>query len=389
MFYSSGNVRKRKDKKGQPWQGVLRYKKGDKWHEVKKSFSSAKSKGEAQTMLKAWWDDMEKKAQQDLKDKPETTVADAIRVFLKRQHDLGILSNGTFQRQMSQVENAIEPYFDGMDFYSITRNDVSDYIHETSLRYSAQAVRNYYSLILKTYKEAIRNGQIETNPCELQNLPKIPEHRINYLDLEGRKKFLAQINQLEPSDYRYIVGMLAYYTGMRASEIAALQWSDINFAVNRIYVTKAASTIKDAHGKNIVEIKQTKSKAGKRSIPLAPQAKEALLNYLDGKEPKPTDTILEKKRCNPSNLCGCFLSWSRSRGIIGVLGKPITLHGLRHTFATVAVQSNADIKSLASMLGHSRADITLNIYASDDEQAKEQAMNNIAAFWNNEEVNDF
>ena len=96
---------------------------------------------------------------------------------------------------------------------------------------------------VKTYKEAIRNGQIETNPCELQNLPKIPEHRINYLDLEGRKKFLAQINQLEPSDYRYIVGMLAYYTGMRASEIAALQWSDINFAVNRIYVTKAASTI--------------------------------------------------------------------------------------------------------------------------------------------------
>ena len=70
------------------------------------------------------------------------------------------------------------------------------------------------------------------------------------------------------------------------------------------------------------------------------------------------------------------------------MGKPITLHGLRHTFATIAVQSNADIKSLSSMLGHARADITLNVYASDDEDAKTQAMNNITAFWNSEEEND-
>ena len=390
MYYTSGNVRKRKDKKGQPWQGVLRHKDDNgEWHEVKKSFSQAKSKGEAQAMHKAWWDQMEKEAaQKELRDRPQTTVVDAIRVYLERQHVMGILSTATFQRQYSQVHFAIEPYLGQNDFYTLTRKDVSDYIHEVSKKYSAQAVRNYFSIILKTYKDAVRNGLISKNPCDLQELPKIPDHRINYLDKEGRKKFLASINQLDPSDYRYIVGMLAYYTGMRASEIAALEWGDINFAVDRIFVNKAASAVKDEHGRNVVEIKQTKSSAGKRTIPISLQVKEALLNYLGDNEPRSSDYVLDKDHRNPSNLCGCFLSWSRSRGIIGVLGKPITLHGLRHTFATVAVQSNADIKSLSSILGHARADITLNIYASDDEDAKTQAMNNLAAFWTHEEEND-
>lgn len=391
MYYSSGNVRKRKDKPGQPWQGVLRHKDEDgKWHEVKKSFSQAKTKGEAQALHKEWWDEMEEKAAiENRRIRPQTTVPDAIRKYLDRQHVMGIISNGTFQKQLSQVEYAIEPYLGDKDFYTLTRNDVSEYIHEASRKYAAQSVRNFYSLIAKTYKEAMQNDEIRSNPCELQNLPKLAEHQINYLDYEGRKKFLTEINELDHSDYRYILGMLAYYSGMRASEIAALQWGDINFAVKRINVTKAASNIKDKNGKNIVEIKQTKTKAGKRSIPLSPQAEQALLNYLGDKEPKATELILDNKHNNPSNLCGCFLSWTRSKGIIGVLGKPITLHGLRHTFATIAVQSNADIKSLASMLGHSRADMTLNIYASDDEQAKTQAMNNIAAFWDNEKANDF
>ena len=391
MYYSSGNVRKRKDKPGNPWQGVLRHKdENGKWHEVKKSFSQAKTKGEAQALLNDWWNDMEKKAKKNsAQKKPKVTVTSAIRKYLNRQFVMGIISNGTYQKQLSQVEYAIEPFLGDKDFYTLTRNDVSEYIHEASKKYSAQSVRNFFSLIAKTYKEAKKNELIDSNPCELQSLPKIPDHQINYLDHEGRKKFLTEINQLDHSDYRYIVGMLAYYTGMRASEIAALQWNDINFAVDRINVNKAASNVKNDVGRNVVEIKQTKTRAGKRSIPLSPQAKEALLNYLGDKEPKPNDTVLDSKHLNPSNLCGCFLSWTRARGIIGVLGKPITLHGLRHTFATIAVQSNADIKSLASMLGHSRADMTLNIYASDDEQAKTQAMNNIAAFWDNEKANDF
>ena len=390
MYYSSANVRKRTDKKGNPWQGVLRHKdQNGKWHETKKSFASAKSKGEAQVMLNEWRTEMEAAAQAGLHERPETTVIDAVKGYLARQYDLGKLSTGTYQKQVRQVENAIEPYFADQDFYTLTRTQVSEYVHDASLRYCAQSVRNYYSLLGKTYKNAVRNGEIDHNPCDMVELPEIQEHKINYLDQEGRRKFLTAINQLNHNDYRYIAGMIAYYTGMRASEICALQWGDINFAVGRISVSRAASTVKDKHNRNIVQVKRTKTRAGKRTIPLTPQLRQILLDYLDNRDVKPSDGVLEAKRANPSNLCGCFLSWTRSKGIIGVLGKPITLHGLRHTFATIAVQSNADIKSIASMLGHARADMTLNVYASDDEQAKSLAMESISAFWQTEEETDF
>lgn len=58
----------------------------------------------------------------------------------------------------------------------------------------------------------------------------------------------------------------------------------------------------------------------------------------------------------------------------------MTMHGLRHTFATLGVQSGMDIKSLSSILGHSSAAMTLDIYASDDEQAKKLAMKRFRLF---------
>ena len=49
-------------------------------------------------------------------------------------------------------------------------------------------------------------------------------------------------------------------------------------------------------------------------------------------------------------------------------------HDLRHTFATAAITSGADVKSVSSILGHANAAMTLNIYASADAEAKRRAM---------------
>ena len=84
-----------------------------------------------------------------------------------------------------------------------------------------------------------------------------------------------------------------------------------------------------------------------------------------------------------------FQKWAKRNELISVLEKPITFHGLRHTFATMAVQSKMDIKSLASILGHKDATMTLNIYASDDEQAKQYNIQNLAAMLQDEMDSDF
>lgn len=61
---------------------------------------------------------------------------------------------------------------------------------------------------------------------------------------------------------------------------------------------------------------------------------------------------------------------SESFGLIGTQGRSVTFHDLRHSFATRAVAAAADIKAVSSVLGHTNAAMTLNVYADADPASK-------------------
>ena len=63
--------------------------------------------------------------------------------------------------------------------------------------------------------------------------------------------------------------------------------------------------------------------------------------------------------------------------------KPKGFHSLRHTFATRAVECWIDIKSLADILGHKNATITLNRYAHSMMDYKKSMMNKIGNIYKN------
>lgn len=57
----------------------------------------------------------------------------------------------------------------------------------------------------------------------------------------------------------------------------------------------------------------------------------------------------------------------------GTQNKPVTFHGLRHTYATLLIQNGMDITTVSSLMGHSKTSITLNRYASTRDQQKHAA----------------
>ena len=77
---------------------------------------------------------------------------------------------------------------------------------------------------------------------------------------------------------------------------------------------------------------------------------------------------------SPHSLWREWKAISKSLGLVGMEGKPPAFHDLRHTFATAAIKSGADVKSVSSILGHANAAMTLNIYANADAEAKRRAM---------------
>lgn len=90
----------------------------------------------------------------------------------------------------------------------------------------------------------------------------------------------------------------------------------------------------------------------------------------------------------PSSVCGGFLRWAQDNNVLSSVGKAISLHSLRHTYASCCIHFGMDVKNLAAVLGHAKADITLNVYASDDEQVKQAAIKSVAAALAEEEAGD-
>ena len=92
-------------------------------------------------------------------------------------------------------------------------------------------------------------------------------------------------------------------------------------------------------------------------------------------EPAETSYILTgtDRFMHPGTLCRQWKSVAELLGLKGSEGRRVTFHDLRHTWATVAVASGVDIKTVASNLGHANAAMTLNIYASADPDAKRHA----------------
>lgn len=92
-------------------------------------------------------------------------------------------------------------------------------------------------------------------------------------------------------------------------------------------------------------------------------------------EPAETSYILTgtDRFMHPGTLCRQWKSVAELLGLKGSEGRRVTFHDLRHTWATVAVASGVDIKTVASNLGHANAAMTLNIYASADPDAKRRA----------------
>jgi integrase/recombinase XerD len=139
---------------------------------------------------------------------------------------------------------------------------------------------------------------------------------------------------------------LLYATGMRASEIIALNLSDINLEVSFVR----------CFGKGSKE----------RVVPIGRAAMDALKEYLEEGRPKITskdkEAIFLDRNGGRLTRSGLWLILKKYVKKSGVKGKT-SPHTLRHSFATHLLEKGADLRSVQEMLGH--ADIaTTQIYTS-------------------------
>ena len=169
--------------------------------------------------------------------------------------------------------------------------------------------------------------------------------------------FIKAIEKL-PLRQRLIYTLLLT-TGMRRGECFGLQWADVDVDNAVIYVRRNVTHIPRVG--NVIG--DTKTEMGARALPLTTKVVDLLTQYRAKKNPTDdaylfhaADSLYRPQ--NPTYITKHMSKFMKRMGL-----PAMSPHDLRHTCATLLIQSGADIKSVQDILGHADASTTLNFYA--------------------------
>lgn len=287
----------------------------------------------------------------------------------------------TFLRYECAINNYIlTDRISSYNIKKITARELQNFINEkkkkqsrmTKSTLSSSTVNIIITVLKLAFSYAVEFDLIKVNPCD--KIKRITNNRekkeVLAFTVHEQVKIEKYIDSLNNPEYYGII--LCLYTGLRIGELLALEWQDIDLNKGIMTKRKTLYTTKNEKGEWYYEINVPKTKSSIRQIPLP--------NFIHTK-------LIELKKISKSNFVvskkdGSIMQSKLLRWRFGELTKKISVrrlnfHSLRHTFATRALESGMDVKTLAEIMGHANASITLNIYAHSMIEHKKNMMNNL------------
>ena len=358
MQYASGSVARSSSGKG--WRAVLRWKDSDGvWRNTTRSLKGAKTKREARAMLK---DLMESAPEPPKSPIPLYAYSAA---YIERKSALKAIQPATATDYRKSI-NGWKPYLEDMALSEVTPRAIEDALTAMLEDASAQTVLKRYVALKMVLEHAVKTHELAENPMEHVPRPRPMPSTPNALlgeDLQRLKERLPSL-PMKP----WVVGVaLCLYAGLRAEEACGLQPADIDLDGRVGWVRRA---IGYARGGDYVAPPKNRKP---RDFPICRPLAEMLERWMQVRPDSPWLLSTDGSMPTVRQIGSKWSMLCEVEDYRGQDGRKPTLHDLRHTFATQCVKAGMDIKTLQSILGHSSAAITLDVYASADAGAKQAA----------------
>jgi len=225
---------------------------------------------------------------------------------------------------------------------------------------------NYVHTILhRAFKDAVRWGRLARNPADAADPPRAGQKSdgVHAWDATTLRRFLEASR--EAGDRLHGLWVLLATTGMRRGEALGLRWSDLDLDTGRARVVQTIIPITGA-----VSVGEPKTGRGRRSVSLDSATVAVLRDHrhrmrqerlLVGADFNDLGLLFHQPDgswLHPEAVSEAFLRRVRRYDL-----PRITLHGLRHTWATLALERGIHPKVVQERLGHSTIAITLGIYS--------------------------
>lgn len=288
------------------------------------------------------------------------------------------LENGTLQYQQATIHNTTRYYnhFKPLCDIPITHFDYGllQRFFNSRKNKGIETNKCVKKAINRVLNYAIKVGYLRNNPLELVTVTGVENH-LQHDQVLSENDFFILINALyEEKTFKHhayaIAIQIAYYTGLRISEVLALDKSDFDFENNLINVDKKLC-YKGLKKDEFYATHQMKSKKSKSVIPLAQVLKQPLINWFEINH-------FDKCICD---IKGFYMNPNSLSSAIKKVAKPLNIdfhfHMLRHTFATNLVLGEVDLKTAQELMRHTNINTTISIYTHVETEHKKKIINDI------------
>lgn len=249
-----------------------------------------------------------------------------------------------------------------------------------------KTIKNIHNMLHEALEQALMNGLIIKNFCELVTLPKLIRKEMRVLSPDEQQKALATART-----ERLGIGIvLDLFTGLRLGELLGLQWKDIDLKNGILTVRQTLNRLKNFDtnivNKTSIVLGETKTLKSKRKIPLHDIMITELKKYklMQKKEKLKAGLIYEDNDFFISNEIGKPIEPRTYQDLFYRIIKKAEIqnrpnfHSLRHTFATRALEMGIPAKTVSEILGHSNISTTLDLYSHVSIDLKKDSINKLA-----------
>ena len=261
----------------------------------------------------------------------------------------------TFRSDKYRVKGHLLPYFSNTTLSQITPQMVESYKQERLREgVSQNTVNHELTNLSHMLRMAIRWGYVDKNVVSNVNKFRLPEKPKRFLSQDEIQKLIEAAEE----SHIYPLIVTALHTGMRKSELFNLEWADISF--ERYTVTVQAK--EDWHTKNYKS----------RTLQLTPMLCEVLMEH------RKMHLEMGIKSEYVFTYNGRRLRSNIKKSLSRVLEKAqlegVTLHTLRHTFASQFVMAGVSLREIQELMGHRSFETTLQYAHLSEDHVKKQVL---------------
>jgi integrase len=324
----------------------------------------------------------------------DISFEDFSKEWLELYSGTGKVKVSTLRVRQHELNNLL-PYFAKLSMSKITKKKYQDALLDLKDKFSENTLSGINSTGKMIFKKAVELDVIKTDPTAFAYVPKTKktveelekeEEVVKYLEKEELSLLLktAEENGLIQD---YTIFLLLSYTGMRAGELCALQWKNIDFDEHNIGITKTYYNPKNKVTE--YQLLPPKTDKSKRVIEIDEEVIDQLHRHKHEQ-----NQLKMKKRLEYHDADFVIVNHNRYPGYpeliktienrmrrllkIANLNTDLTPHSLRHTHTSLLAEAGVGLQEIMDRLGHKDDDTTRNVYLHVTKTKKKEASQKFA-----------